>query len=327
MEYNKKLQGTFFEYSCKDCQYITRNKNNYEKHLLTKKHKNTTKSCKKLQDAESCDLYFCGCGKKYPYRASLYNHKKKCEYIKNGNEKIDKDEKINNDEKIDIKSKTNYIKSYKKKDKTKQKECDNIDYKDIIIKLLDDNAEFKNLLIKQQNQIGELIPKIGNNNTNIKQKFNINIFLNEQCKDAINIDDFIKQIEVSLDNLLTTRDKGLSEGLSNVFIENMNKLSIYERPLHCTDIKRETLYIKDNDVWEKDCDKSRIKTALRELSCAQFRSVKKWMEENPDYEENERKQEEFINLIKNCSENINDIDDKIIKRLCNNIYLKERINE
>ena len=141
------------------------------------------------------------------------------------------------------------------------------------------------------------------------------------------MNDFIKQIEVSLDNLLTTRDKGLSEGLSNVFIENMNKLSIYERPLHCTDVKRETLYIKDNNVWEKDEDKSRIKTALREISCAQFRSVKKWMEENPDYEESEIKQEEFINLIRNCSQNINGIDDKIIKRLCNNIHLKERINE
>ena len=127
----------------------------------------------------------------------------------------------------------------------------------------------KNLLIKQQDQIGELIPKVGNNNTNIKQRFNVNIFLNEQCKDAINMHDFIKQIEVSLDNLLTTRDKGLSEGISNVFIENMNKLSLYERPLHCTDLKRETLYIKDNNVWEKDGDKSRIKSSIeRDIICS-----------------------------------------------------------
>ena len=209
----------------------------------------------------------------------------------------------------------------------KQMETDNVDYHSMIIKLIDQNAEFKNLLIKQQDQIGELIPKVGNNNTNIKQRFNVNIFLNEQCKDAINMHDFIKQIEVSLDNLLTTRDKGLSEGISNVFIENMNKLSLYERPLHCTDLKRETLYIKDNNVWEKDGDKSRIKSALREISSAQFRSVKKWMDDNPDYEKDESKQEEFINLIRNCSENIDSVYDKIIKRLCNNSYLKEKLEE
>ena len=331
MNYNNLLQIVAKEYTCKLCNYKTRNKNNFQKHLLTRKHENTTKYNEKLQNI--AEQYICECGKSYPYRASLYNHRKKCtksQEIQNS---------TNNDGENNIKMALSESEKATNKDLGKQPEnninqidtnnidTNNIDYHSMIIRLIDQNAEFKNLLIKQQDQIGELIPKVGNNNTNIKQRFNVNIFLNEQCKDAINMHDFIKQIEVSLDNLLTTRDKGLSEGISNVFIENMNKLSLYERPLHCTDLKRETLYIKDNNVWEKDGDKSRIKSALREISSAQFRSVKKWMDDNPDYEENETKQEEFINLIRNCSENIDSVDDKIIKRLCNNSYLKEKLEE
>ena len=331
MNYNNLLQIVAKEYTCKLCNYKTRNKNNFQKHLLTRKHENTTKYNEKLQNI--AEQYICECGKSYPYRASLYNHRKKCtksQEIQNS---------TNNDGENNIKMALSESEKVTNKDLGKQPEnninqidtnnidTNNIDYHSMIIRLIDQNAEFKNLLIKQQDQIGELIPKVGNNNTNIKQRFNVNIFLNEQCKDAINMHDFIKQIEVSLDNLLTTRDKGLSEGISNVFIENMNKLSLYERPLHCTDLKRETLYIKDNNVWEKDGDKSRIKSALREISSAQFRSVKKWMDDNPDYEENETKQEEFINLIRNCSENIDSVDDKIIKRLCNNSYLKEKLEE
>ena len=336
MNYNDLLQIVAKEYKCDICNYKTRNKNNFQKHLLTRKHENTTKYYEKLQNIS--EQYICECGKTYPYRASLYNHRKKCtksQEILNS---------TNNDGETNIKMALSKSEKDTNKDLEKQTnnninqidtnnidtnniDTNNIDYHSMIIRLIDQNAEFKNLLIKQQDQIGELIPKVGNNNTNIKQRFNVNIFLNEQCKDAINMHDFIKQIEVSLDNLLTTRDKGLSEGISNVFIENMNKLSLYERPLHCTDLKRETLYIKDNNVWEKDGDKSRIKSALREISSAQFRSVKKWMDDNPDYEENETKQEEFINLIRNCSENIDSVDDKIIKRLCNNSYLKEKLDE
>ena len=151
-------------------------------------------------------------------------------------------------------------------------------------KLITENNDIKNLLVNQQRQLleqqkqigiqqkqlGDMVPKIGNNITNnntanIKQKFNINIFLNEQCKDAINMNDFIKQIQLTLDNLDFTKNNGLTEGLSNIFIENMNKLSLYERPLHCTDNKRETLYIKDNDSWEKDKNKNKIKEAIKSL--------------------------------------------------------------
>ena len=163
-------------------------------------------------------------------QANLYHHKKKCNF-KDENTKLTIVE--NND-----------LKEHNK------------ELKGLVCKLITENNEIKNTILKENQelraQVNELIPKIGNNNTtNIKQKFNINIFLNEQCRDAINMDDFLKQIEVSMQQLDLTKKKGITEGLSNVFIENMNKLSLYERPLHCTDPQQETVYIKcDEDKKE-----------------------------------------------------------------------------
>ena len=132
-------------------------------------------------------------------------------------------------------------------DSTQRNQNDNKEMREIIIKQHDH-------MVKQEKQISELIPKIGNNNvhTNIQNnKFNIQVFLNEQCKDAINMSDFVKSIEVSLQQLDYTKEKGFVNGLSSVIIENMNKLGLYERPIHCTDTKRETLYIKDDDARKR----------------------------------------------------------------------------
>ena len=130
-----------------------------------------------------------------------------------------------------------------------------------------------------------------------------------------------------MDNLELTKNKGLSEGLSNLLIENINKLSVYERPLHCTDSKRETLYIKDNDVWEKDGDKSKIKSILKDLTHIQYKNVKQWIDANPDYMDNPEKQEYFIDLVRRCSSSLDDIDSKVIKRVCNNVNLRDDVND
>ena len=222
----------------------------------------------------------------------------------------------------------------------------NIVTQDTIVKLITENNDIKNLLItqqkqliEQQKQLGEqqkqlfqMVPKMGNNITNnntanIKQKFNINIFLNEQCKDAINMNDFIKQIQLTLDNLDFTKQKGLCEGLSNIFIENMNKLSLYERPVHCTDTKRETLYIKEEDGWEKDKNKSKIKDAIKSLNKTHFKLIKEWMDENPDFKENESKQDYFARILKECGANLDNISDKVVKKICNNSHLKDDLKD
>ena len=138
-----------------------------------------------------------------------------------------------------------------------------------------------------------------------------------------NMNDFINQIEVSLDQLDITKSKGLAEGLSNVILENISKLSLYERPLHCTDIKRETLYIKEDNNWTKDNNKEKIKEAIKKTSSKNYNALQEWKESNPDYMNNEDKTDYFTKTISTIGKIDNNIDNKIIKNICKETYIKE----
>jgi hypothetical protein len=302
------------EFVCICCDYNTSDKKDYNKHINTAKHKNNTNVVMVLSniDEKSANVkantntntntneiaIVCNCGKKYKSRQGLYAHKKKCRMPENG-KIIDNTNATNNQLTL-----TN----------------------DLIIKLLNDNKEMREIIIKQQDQISELLPKIGNNfitNNNNNNKFNIQVFLNERCKDAINMSDFIKSIQVSLQQLDYTKQNGIVNGLSNVIIENMNKLGLYQRPIHCTDIKRESLYIKDDDNWEKDVNKEKIKKAIKDVSTKQFCALSKWTKENPDFQNNEFKQNYYTHTLVAIANNKEHNEEKIIKKLCNNSYIKE----
>jgi hypothetical protein len=280
------------KYNCVYCDFVTSNNYDFKRHCSTLKHKNnenttnTTNLTQKTQNIQNS--YKCDCGNTYMYRASLYNHKKKC----------------NNQNKI--------IES----------EGEKIDYKEMLFTVIKQNKEL-------QQTISELIPNIGNNNNNnnnnINQKFNINVFLNEQCKDALTMEQFINKIEVSLSNLLLTKNKGINEGISNIFIENMNKLSLYERPIHCTDVKRETIYVKsegengESAKWEKDENNEKVKGAIIKVTRLQHKNINKWTDNNPNWEEKSDSQDEYLKLIKNCTNDINE--NKVIKKLCDVVSL------
>ena len=275
-------------YECKDCDFICSKKGDFARHLNTRKHKR----CKMGEiDVKMDRIWECGCGKKYKYDTGYYRHKKVCNFDKL---MADIDGEIN--------------------------------YKDMFLVMINENKELRS-------QISELIPKVGNNNNNtIKQKLNINIFLNEQCKDALTMNEFIDKIKISLDDLQLTKDRGITEGVSNIFIENMNKLSLYERPMHCTDVKRETVYInlKDNEKngesqWEKDPNNIRLKDAIQKISYIQQKNLDKWTEEHPNWRSDSEQQEEYMQLIKNCTDDLinNTKGDKVIKKLCNKVYLDD----
>lgn len=148
--------------------------------------------------------------------------------------------------------------------------------------------------------------------------------MNEKCKDALTIDEFVEKIEISMKNLLTTKDKGLGEGLSNIIIENMNKLSLYERPIHCTDKKRETIYIK-NDEWEKDEGKEKVNNFLKKVEHKQVKNIDQWTDEHPNYMKSDKLQDEYINLVRGCTSSMDTCKDKVIRKVCDNVYLTKAI--
>ena len=276
------------KYFCKKCDYKCCKNFLWEQHLKTIKHKR-----KQMETVETKILECNICNKNFMNRSGLWKHKKKCQIINNNETKIIED---NNKD----------------------------DMKELVLKLINQNSEL-------QKTIHEMIPNIGNNNnnnnnnTNIKQKFNINVFLNEKCKDALSMDEFIDKIEVSMKNLLTTKEKGQVYGISNIIMENMNKLSLYERPLHCTDKKRETLYVKNN-IWEKDDNKLHINKALKKVESKQLKNLNVWLEEHPNYMNNSLEQEEFAKLMSECGKSVEDGREKIIKKLCDNVYI-EKVEE
>ena len=291
-------------YECKVCDYKSDKKYGYDRHILTNKHKLLTDT-NLIGQKRAKKEYNCCCGKKYNFQSSLCYHKKKCEY------------KENNEKEIKL-------------------EEDNINYKELVMKLLIDNQEIKNLMINSnqeiikenkelRKQIVEMVPKVGNNNNNtnnVKQKFNINVFLNEKCKDALSMDQFIDKIEVSIKNLLTTSNKGLGTGLSNIIMDNINKLSLYERPMHCTDKKRETLYVKNNE-WQKDDTKDEINKLIKRVEKKQINKIEKWCHENPKFMESEKLQDEYMKIVKGCTSSIEDCQEKVIKNVCDKIYIEK----
>jgi hypothetical protein len=277
----KSLKKSQYKYYCDLCDYGCTQKNDFNKHINTKKH-NAPKSKKMLQENH---IFTCHCGKEYKHRQSFNRHKRTCNYEKNNEIKIDKKEEEN--------------------------------YKELLHSVIKQNTEL-------QKTITDLIPKIGNttnSNNNINQKFNINVFLNEECKDALTMEQFIDKIEVTMGNLLLTKNKGIDEGISNIFIENMSKLSLYERPMHCTDTKRDTIYIKsevengDEGQWTKDTDKDKIKRAIKRIESKQHKNLGIWMEEHPGWEEDASLQEEYLDLMRSCTKDVKD--QKIIKNVCN----------
>ena len=289
---DKKMQKNANIFECKICHFKSCNKYNYIKHLSTLKHKNLHFTDKKMQKLQ--ESYYCICGKSYKHRQSLYTHQSKCMF----------------------KDKESIIEL---KDDNKELKEDNKELKNMIKELIKENA-------KQQTQISELIPKLGVNNTTHNHtqnnKFNINVFLNEQCKDAINLSDFIKSLHVTLDQLDFTKQNGLAQGLSKSIIDNINKLSIYERPMHCTDTKRETLYIKDDDIWSKDGSKEKLKIVIKKTSSKNYNALMDWKKLNPDYINSEYKTDYFTKTISTIGKSTTNIDDKIIKSLCKEIYIK-----
>jgi hypothetical protein len=259
----KKVPKSSKVYECKCCNYITVRESQYNRHILTAKHKYRTLRTEKVPKSSE-GSFTCECGKVYNARNSLWYHKKKCDFKHIDEAKIENE----NETDIDNDNKNNII----------EKENE-INYKDMFIEMMKQNQEL-------HKTIHGMIPNIGNNNNNTitNNQFNLNLFLNEKCKDALNITDFVRSLEVNMNDLIQTGKLGYVDGISRIFVKALKDMDITERPIHCTDIKRETVYIKDDNKWEKDNeDNLKLKKTIRNIENKNLKMLPKWQEENPDY--------------------------------------------
>jgi hypothetical protein len=181
------------------------------------------------------------------------------------------------------------------------------------MKLIEQNGKLQEQLVslsKEKNIVNNIV-----NNTN---NFNLNIFLNEKCKDALNISDFIQSLKITLDDLMYTKNKGLVEGITNVMIRGLRQLDVYKRPIHCTDTKRETMYIKDCEKWEKDDNHDKIKNTIVKIANKERNMISVWVDENPDWFDTEATQLEYLTMVRNVCEPIEN-DEKCEKKIIRNI--------
>jgi hypothetical protein len=164
-----------------------------------------------------------------------------------------------------------------------------------------------------------------NNNTHIKQKFNLNVFLNEQCKDAINIGDFINSLKITLDDLNVTREKTLEDSVGNIFLRGLKELDIYKRPIHCTDNKRDIMYIKDEEKWEKDEGNSKLKDTIGAITKKQITTLKQWKDSDPEVAKtSSSKNDDFLMTFNHICTPIPEVGEKrIIKTIGKEVHITD----
>ena len=250
------------KYICDYCNFKCSKYSNYKIHLSTSKHKNRTIS-NILEQKNADNQYICKhCGIAYKARNSLWYHEKRCEKQHNPEEKCD-DEFL-----------TNLVLEVVKSNAELQKQ----------------NEEFKTMIMEQNNKMLETFQEVckggigNNNNINSNNKaFNLNVFLNEECKDAMSITDFVNSIKLQLSDLEAVGKLGFVNGISNIIIKNLKALDVHMRPVHCTDTKRETMYVKGQDAWEKEGDDNKqLRLAIKRVAKNNFCCLELFKEKHPD---------------------------------------------
>lgn len=255
------------KFICIYCDFISSDKWKYKRHLLTLKHQRITKELQLGEEKgiENKVIFKCQCGKEYNYRQGLFKHKKTCQSNINAFQKYFS----SNDE--------------------------------LIQTIIKENNEVKQLLLEQNMKILDMAKNntVVNNTTN---NFNLQMFLNVQCKDALNISDFLDSLQVQIKDLEDTGRLGYVEGISKIFLNGLNDLNINSRPIHCSDLKRETIYIKDKDVWEKEnSDRDKLKLAIKTITAKNIKQIPIWQKENPDcFDSSSKKNDQYLKIVSNA---------------------------
>jgi hypothetical protein len=314
----KKSQKIAKKYECLKCDYNTGNKSDYKKHLDTQKHYNAlmlTNACEISQKVAI--KYMCvKCSKEYLHQPSLFRHNKTCK-LKEKEEKEEQEEIINYKEMFLI------LINQLTEQSAQNKEIHNT--------FIEQNKEIQNNFIEQNkelhNTIKELIPKIGNNNTiNSNNNVSIQVFLNDTCKDAMSLTDFINTIQVSVTDLLFTKEHGLVKGISNLFLSNLEKIPMIQRPLWCSDKKRKRMFIKENQ-WIEDINREKTNGLVNTISKIQTKNITKYIADKPNWMASDRIKDTYIHMVKAVTDTMDNKIDKIIDNISEKIHLSENIRE
>jgi hypothetical protein len=296
----KKLRKVAIKYSCNNCDYITSRKSSFDKHILSSKHI--------LGNIlETNLLRICECNKEFKTRSGLWKHKKIC------SQNICDDKKT---QLFDICEQSNNITP------------------ELVLNIIQQNQEFKDLLLEQNKIIIEMAKNNNttnnnttNNNNSHNKTFNLQLFLNETCKDAMNIMDFVDSIKIQLCDIESIGELGFVNGMSKLIIKHLNALAENMRPVHCNDPKRDSLYVKDANVWEKeDSDNKKIKKAIKYISHKNICAIPQWKAKYPDciYSDS-KKSDQYNHIVVEAMGGSGDNDaekaDKIVKKIAKEVTI------
>ena len=328
------LQKTCKVYHCEKCDYTCSRKSSYNIHIQSKKH-NANNANNNANKKLAEQIYTCACGKIYKHRSSFSRHSAICNYSNDYN-MIDKPDNISknqernavNDSDIDYKSMVMEL----------IKNANNNNNTDTIMELIKQNQEFKELIVDQNKTIMELSARtnnITNNNNNTinnnNQKFNLNFFLNNTCKDAMNMSEFIENLDVNFNDIEYIGRNGYVNGMTNMILSRIKDLDVTKRPLHCTDLKRETMYIKDNDEWNKDTpDNTRLRNMVKIVAKQNQYQIPLWREKHPASDDMNSATFEFsLKMIQNILGDVGEeqikLDNKVMRNLSKHILVDKNV--
>tara|TARA_A100001015_G_scaffold304670_1_gene396226 strand:+ start:3080 stop:4066 length:987 start_codon:yes stop_codon:yes gene_type:complete len=316
----KYLQKNAEKFHCQACSFSCSKESDWTRHISTRKHQNTYKiltndlqknaekddyglkspSGVKKRQKNATALFVCECGKKYQHRQSLNNHRKKCSY-------------------------------------QPTQTCENIVYTDVDSNNVGSNdvKELLKVMMKENNQfILSLLPQLSQNITNTNSHntnhFNIQMFLDKHCKHAMNLTEFIESLPITNETYDHTIENGLTKTITQMITNGLSSMDILERPIHCTDPARKTMYVKDNNVWEKDTNLSLLLNGIKSLSLKQRTMLGKWQEANQGWESKENLQTKMTQLVFNSMTSIEENEkevNKIIKEIGKNVYLDSEMKK
>ena len=283
----EKVRKSSKKFFCINCDYTTCRESQYSRHLLTAKHKNVTNvTIGDIDSSKSSNLYYCTiCNKDFKSRNGLWCHSKKCSPEENKNSSIENPpidtsliiKLIQQNENLQNLL-VQQAKEYQEETKKHQEET-----KNILTTYSNEKSELINKFAEREpaNNINTINGNVTTNNNN--QKFNLNFFLNETCKDAMTIQEFLDSIRITFDDLLLIGNSGFVNGVSDILIKQLRDMDVNKRPIHCTDSKRDTIYLKENAAWNKDDkDKTKLKQIIEKIEYRNVVALRDWCNENPD---------------------------------------------